>query len=189
MEHGKPVNGLSPDYFYSICVMWGIFRIHLYREYDQPAIWLHQGRDKRQLRCTASDVQSPQSQMHPEHFKSEVVNVSLDRTNSFTSFFTTVPTLLPIQANGPDISTCMTKRALEEQWDHLVSGRFEDLNRDIKKTATIDGVANEVLLSELGWDLSKKKFEDLTKGKMAFSMPPRVTCGYPSSTILNLELF
>lgn len=79
-----------------------------------------------------------------------------------------MPTLPPTQANRPGISACMTKRALEEQWGHLVSARFEELDRDIKKTATVDGVENEVLLSELGWDLSKKKFEDLVKGKHDF---------------------
>lgn len=59
----------------------------------------------------------------------------------------------------------MTKRTLEEQWGHLVSAFFEDLERDTKGAATVDGEANAVLLSELGWDLSKEKFEDPAKGK------------------------
>ena len=59
----------------------------------------------------------------------------------------------------------MTKRGLEDQWDRLVNSHFEILNRDVQKMVAVDGVANDVLLTEIGWALSKSMFKDLVKGK------------------------
>ena len=46
-----------------------------------------------------------------------------------------------------------------------MNSHFEILNRDVQKMVAVDGVANDVLLTEIGWALSKSMFKDLVKGK------------------------
>ncbi len=69
------------------------------------------------------------------------------------------------QVNGPAACSCMTKRSLEEQWERLVGSHFRVLKGDVHKIVANDGVVDDVLLTELGWVLSKGMFEGLVKGK------------------------
>lgn len=65
----------------------------------------------------------------------------------------------------------MDEKALEDQWNQLVSSHFVDLEGDIKKMVTVNGDTTEKdfvrtdLLEELGWAISRKHFEDLLNGE------------------------
>lgn len=54
---------------------------------------------------------------------------------------------------------------VDSAWDELLSSHFETLDRDIRKLVTVKGNANEALLEELTWGVSREVFEDLCKGQ------------------------
>lgn len=50
---------------------------------------------------------------------------------------------------------------VDGEWNQLVSSHFEILDRDIQKLVTVNDKANEALLAELTWAVSREVFENL----------------------------
>lgn len=64
----------------------------------------------------------------------------------------------------------LDEKALEKEWSEILRLYFSALDGEIKSmvTQTLETGEDEIhqdLLEELGWDLSRKDFEDRVKGK------------------------
>lgn len=73
----------------------------------------------------------------------------------------------------------MDDNLLEEKWGHLVDSHFGELTRDVTTMVTtqdMEGkdVIDEALLEELGWAISRKKFEALVQGLNKPHLPNRI---------------